>query len=156
MTQFIFKGTGVALATPFKSDGSIDFGSLRKLVNHIIEKGAEYLVVLGTTGETPVLSKDEQHAIVDFVKDVNSERCPLVVGMGGNNTSAVLNTIRETDFTGIDGILSVAPYYNKPGQEGLYQHFKSIAESSPVPVILYNVPGRTGSNIAAADSTSAG
>lgn len=149
MTKSIFKGTGVALATPFRNDGSIDFNALKKLVNHVIEKGVDYLVVLGTTGETPVLSKDEKSALVDFVKEVNDGRCPVVMGMGGNNTASVINAIRETDFQGIDAILSVAPYYNKPGQEGLYLHFKKIAEASPVPVILYNVPGRTGSNISA-------
>ena len=117
------------------------------------DKGVDYLVVLGTTGEAPVLSKDEKNAIVDFVKEVNDGKL-LVLGMEGNSTSAVLNSIMETDFTGIDAILSVAPYYNKPGQEGMYQHFRSIAEGSTVPVILYNVPGRTGSNISA-ETTSA-
>ncbi len=149
MTKPIFKGTGVALATPFRNDGSIDFNALKKLVNYVTEKGVDYLVVLGTTGETPVLSPDEKNAIVDMVKEVNDGRLPVVMGIGGNSTSAVKTCIMETDFTGIDAILSVAPYYNKPGQEGMYQHFKSIAEASPVPVILYNVPGRTGSNISA-------
>ncbi len=149
MTQKIFKGTGVALATPFRSDGSVDFTSLKKLVQHVSDNGANYLVVLGTTGETPVLSGDEKNAIVDHVKEINSSKLPVVLGLGGNSTSLVLKTIMDTDFTGIDAILSVAPYYNKPNQEGLYQHFKSIAGASPVPVILYNVPGRTGSNISA-------
>ncbi len=149
MKKTIFKGTGVALATPFRNDGSVDFNALKKLVNHVTGNGVDYLVVLGTTGEAPVLSKDEKNAIVDFVKEVNDGKLPVVLGMGGNSTSAVLNSIMETDFTGIDAILSVAPYYNKPGQEGMYQHFRSIAEASPVPVILYNVPGRTGSNISA-------
>ncbi|HYW96932.1 MAG TPA: 4-hydroxy-tetrahydrodipicolinate synthase [Bacteroidales bacterium] len=149
MTKSIFKGTGVALATPFRNDGSIDFSALKKLVNHVIENGVDYLVVLGTTGETPVLSRDEKRALVDFVHEVNNGRCPVVMGIGGNDTTSVINSIRETDFQSIDAILSVAPYYNKPGQEGLYLHFRKIAEASPVPVILYNVPGRTGSNISA-------
>ena len=150
MTKSIFfKGTGVALATPFRNDGSIDFNALKKLVTHVSENGVDYLVVLGTTGETPVLTGDEKNAIVDLVKEVNDGKLPIVLGMGGNSTSEVQNHIHETDFTGIDAILSVAPYYNKPGQEGLFQHFKCIADASPVPVILYNVPGRTGSNISA-------
>ncbi len=150
MTQSIFKGTGVALATPFRNDGSIDFNALEKLVSHVIKNGVNYLVVLGTTGETPVLSTDEKNAVVDFIRELNDGKLPVVVGIGGNSTSSVVNTIMETDCTGIDAILSVAPYYNKPGQEGLYRHFKSIAEASPRPVILYNVPGRTGSNISSA------
>ncbi len=149
MTQSIFAGTGVALATPFRSDESIDFNSLKNLVKHVTENGVNYLVVLGTTGETPVLSGDEKNAVTDLIKEVNNGKLPIVLGIGGNNTSAVLSSLKETDFTGIDAILSVAPYYNKPNQEGLFQHFKAIAGACPVPVILYNVPGRTGSNLAA-------
>jgi 4-hydroxy-tetrahydrodipicolinate synthase len=142
-------GTGVALATPFRSDGSIDFKSLSKLVNHVIEGGVEYLVVLGTTGETPVLSKDEKLAVVDFVLECNNGRVPVVLGIGGNHTSAVLDSLKSTKTDGIEAILSVSPYYNKPNQEGIFQHFRSVAETSPLPVVIYNVPGRTGSNIAA-------
>lgn len=149
MTKNIFEGTGVALVTPFRKDSSIDFKSLEKIVNHVIEKGVDYLVVLGTTAETPALSEDEKRAIVDFIKEINRARVPFVLGMGGNNTSSLINSISNTDFSGVDGILSVAPYYNKPSQEGLYQHFRQVATASPVPVILYNVPGRTGSNISA-------
>ncbi len=149
MVKNIFEGTGVALVTPFRKDSSIDFKSLEKIVNHVIEKGVNYLVVLGTTAETPSLSEDEKRAIVDFVKEINSGRVPFLLGMGGNNTSSLINSISNTDFTGVDGILSVAPYYNKPSQEGIYQHFRNVATASPVPVILYNVPGRTGSNITA-------
>jgi len=143
------QGTGVALATPFRKDGSIDFMSLEKLVNHVITSGVDYLVVLGTTGETPVLSKDEKRAVVDLVLECNNGRVPVVMGIGGNYTSQVTDTVKEADLSGIEAILTVAPYYNKPNQAGLFQHFKAIAEISPVPVILYNVPGRTGCNISA-------
>ena len=142
-----FTGTGVALVTPFRNDGSIDFKSLEQHVNRVIEEGVNYLVALGTTAETPVLTKDEKATIVAFIKEINDERVPLVVGLGGNNTSALIDSIGNMDFKGIDAILSVAPYYNKPSQEGIYLHFKEIAVTSPVPVILYNVPGRTSSNI---------
>lgn len=144
-----FRGTGVALVTPFKNDFSIDFKALERIVNHIIDGGIEYLVLLGTTSEAVTLSNDEKEAVVSYVKEINNGRVGLVVGIGGNNTRQIENTIYQTDFSGIDGILSVAPYYNKPGQKGLYQHFKAIANASPVPVILYNVPGRTSSNIEA-------
>jgi len=144
-----FKGTGVAIVTPFKNDSSIDFSALGRVVNHVIKGGVNYIVVLGTTGESVTLSKDEKKAVVCYIKEAIDNRVPLVVGIGGNNTQEVINHVRNTDLTGVDGILSVAPYYNKPNQRGLFQHFKSIATSSPVPVILYNVPGRTCSNIAA-------
>lgn len=144
-----FTGTGVAIITPFREDGSIDFKSLEKLLEHIIAKEVEYIVALGTTGENVTLSKDEKKAVVNHVEDVVGKRVPIVVGMGGNNTQEVVTGIKSADFDGIDAILSVAPYYNKPSQKGLYLHFKSIAEVSPVPVIIYNVPGRTGSNISA-------
>lgn len=142
-----FIGTGVAIVTPFRKDGSVDFKSLEKLVNFLINKGVNYLVVLGTTGETPVLTRDEKIAIVNQVVEVNNKRVPLVQGIGGNNTLELVHSIQDTHFDGIDALLSVTPYYNKPGQEGLYQHYKSIALASPLPVILYNVPGRTGTNL---------
>ena len=147
MPEKKFTGTGVAIITPFRKDGSVDFKSLEVHVNHLIKNGVDYLVVLGTTGETPVLSKDERQAIVNFVIEISEKKLPVVVGIGGNHTHAILDSINETDFSGIDAVLSVSPYYNKPNQNGLYQHYKAIAEASPVPVIIYNVPGRTGSNI---------
>lgn len=149
MTKFRLTGTGVALATPFRTDGSIDFKSLAKLIAYVTDNGVDYLVVLGTTGETPVLSKDEKSALVDFVLETNNGRLPVVVGAGGNHTAAVIHSIKEMNFDGIDAVLSVAPYYNKPTQAGLYQHFKSIAESCPAPLVIYNVPGRTSCNISA-------
>ena len=144
-----FKGTGVAIVTPFKNDSSIDFSALGRVVNHVIKGGMNYIVVLGTTGESVTLSKDEKKAVICYIKEAIDNRVPLVVGIGGNNTQDVINQVRNTDLEGVDGILSVAPYYNKPSQRGLFLHFKAIATSSPVPVILYNVPGRTCSNIAA-------
>lgn len=144
-----FKGTGVALVTPFHKDGSIDFKSLKKLVEHVIAGGVNYLVVLGTTGETVTLGKDEKNAIVDYVVEMADNRVPIVLGIGGCNTQEVVNTIKETDFENIDAILSVSPYYNKPSQKGIYLHYKTISGISPVPLIVYNVPGRTASNITA-------
>ena len=142
-----FQGLGVAMVTPFKSDRSIDFKALEKITEHIIEGGADYLVLLGTTSEVVTLTAGEKDAVVSYITEVNNRRLPLVVGMGGNNTQEVINNIRKTDFSNIDGILSVAPYYNKPGKRGMYLHFKEIAMACPVPIILYNVPGRTSSNI---------
>jgi len=142
-----FRGTGVAIVTPFKNDTSIDFAALGRVVNHVINGGVNYIVIMGTTGESVTLTKDEKQAIVSYVVEVTDGRVPLVVGIGGNSTQEVINSVRHTNLCGIDGILSVAPYYNKPSQRGLIQHFKAIATSSPVPVILYNVPGRTCSNI---------
>jgi 4-hydroxy-tetrahydrodipicolinate synthase len=142
-----FRGTGVAIVTPFKNDSSIDFAALGRVVNHVINGGVNYIVIMGTTGESVTLTKDEKKAIVSYVVEVTDGRVPLVVGIGGNSTQEVINCIRHSNLCGIDGILSVAPYYNKPSQRGLIQHFKAIATSSPVPVILYNVPGRTCSNI---------
>jgi 4-hydroxy-tetrahydrodipicolinate synthase len=142
-----FRGTGVAIVTPFKNDSSIDFAALGRVVNHIINGGVNYIVVMGTTGESSTLTKDEKKAIISYVVEVNDNRVPLVVGIGGNSTQEVINCVRHSNLTGVDGILSVAPYYNKPNQRGLFQHFKSIATCSPIPVILYNVPGRTCSNI---------
>jgi 4-hydroxy-tetrahydrodipicolinate synthase len=143
------KGTGVALVTPFHKDGSIDFKGLEKLVEHVIRNGVDYLVPLGTTGESVSLSRDEKTAVQDFIVEVNNGRVPIVLGIGGNNTQEVINCIKKTDFHTIDAILSVSPYYNKPSQRGIYEHYKLIASASPVPVILYNVPGRTGSNMSA-------
>lgn len=144
-----FTGTGVAIVTPFRNDESVDFPSLEKLIGHLLAGGVNYLVVMGTTGESVTLNRDERHALLEFVKETAGGKIPVVVGIGGNNTQAVVSKIRDTDLNGVAGILSVAPYYNKPGQKGLYQHFKTIASASPVPVILYNVPGRTCSNLAA-------
>ncbi len=142
-----FRGTGVAIVTPFKNDTSIDFAALGHIVNHVVEGGVNYIVVMGTTGEAPTLTKDEKQAILSYVTEAVNNRVPIVAGIGGNNTQEIINCIRELDLTGVDGILSVAPYYNKPGQRGLIQHFKAIATCSPLPVIIYNVPGRTGINI---------
>ncbi len=149
MTQKKFTGTGVAIVTPFRKDISVDFKSLEKLLEHIIKNGVDYIVALGTTGESATLSKDEKQAVINYVIEVVDSRVPLVVGMGGNNTQELVNCINSTDFKNIDAILSVAPYYNKPSQQGIYEHFKAIASASPVPVMIYNVPGRTSSNISA-------
>jgi 4-hydroxy-tetrahydrodipicolinate synthase len=149
MPEKKFIGTGVAIITPFRKDDSIDFKSLAKLIEHLITNKVDYLVVLGTTGETPTLLKDERKAVTNFVKEACAGRIPLVVGIGGNNTQELVSRIKKTKFEGIDAVLSVAPYYNKPSQKGLYTHYKTIASYSPVPVIIYNVPGRTGSNISA-------
>ena len=142
-------GTGVALITPFNEDFSIDFTSLKKLINHQIEGGIDYLVVMGTTGESVVLNKQEKKQIVDFCKKINAGRLPIILVLGSNNTFALVEEIKSTDFDGIDGVLSVSPYYNKPTQDGIYLHYKMIAEVCPLPIILYNVPGRTASNITA-------
>lgn len=143
------RGTGVAIVTPFKKDLSIDFSALGRVINHVIDGGVNYIVALGTTGESVTLSKDEKHAVISHVVETIGKRVPLVVGVGGNNTSEIINFVRESDLAGIDAILSVAPYYNKPGQRGMFEHFKAFATSCPLPVILYNVPGRTSSNISA-------
>lgn len=144
-----FSGTGVAIVTPFKSDSSIDFLSLSNLVDFLVKNNVNYLVVLGTTGESATQSKKEKRAVVDCVIEANDKRIPLVIGVGGNNTADIVKQIKKCRFDDIDGILSVAPYYNKPGQKGIYQHYKTIANHSPIPVIVYNVPGRTGVNITA-------
>ncbi|HCI56389.1 MAG TPA: 4-hydroxy-tetrahydrodipicolinate synthase [Bacteroidales bacterium] len=144
-----FKGTGVALITPFKNDLSIDFATLGKVINHVINGGINYIVLMGTTGESSTLSKDEKKALISFAIETIDKRIPLVVGIGGNNTQDVITQIKNTDLRNVDGILSVAPYYNKPTQRGLYEHFKAIATCSPVPIIMYNIPGRTGCNICA-------
>ena len=145
----IFRGLGIALITPFKPDFSVDYEALEKLVDYQINNGADFLCILATTGETPCLTADEKQKIKNLVVEHVNGRIPIVVGCGGNNTAAIVNELKTADFSGIDGVLSVCPYYNKPSQEGLYQHFKAIAEASPLPVILYNVPGRTGINLQA-------
>ena len=149
MSSANFSGTGVAIVTPFNKDKSIDFNSLDKHIDFLIENGVNYLVVMGTTGESVTLSDEEKKELTSFVVKKVNNRLPLVLGIGGNNTLSVISKIQTTDLIGIDGILSVAPYYNKPTQAGLYEHFKAIAEASNKPVILYNVPGRTGVNMKA-------
>ncbi len=141
------KGTGVALVTPFHKDGSIDFKSFKKIIERCIDGKVEYLVPLGTTGETATLTFSERSAVTDFVIEIVNKRIPVVLGLGGNNTQEILNLINENKFDGIDAILSVSPYYNRPSQRGIFQHYKMIANECPVPVILYNVPSRTGSNM---------
>lgn len=140
-------GTGVALVTPFKNDFSVDVEALANIVEHCIEGGVDYLVALGTTAETATLTQEEKQLVVNTIVQTNAGRLPLVIGIGGNNTNAVIESIKQQDLDGFDAILSVSPFYNKPTQEGIYQHFKAIAESAPLPLIVYNVPGRTGSNI---------
>ncbi|QNR85348.1 4-hydroxy-tetrahydrodipicolinate synthase [Pedobacter riviphilus] len=142
-----FQGTGVALVTPFNTDGSIDYNGLKNLINHLIEGGIDYLVSLGTTGETATMTKDEKKKVWAYTAEINNNRLPLVAGIGGNNTLAVAEDIKSFDAAGYSAILSVSPYYNKPTQEGIYQHYKYLAEISPLDLILYNVPGRTGSNM---------
>ena len=142
-------GMGVALVTPFKSDDSIDFDALGRLVEYIINNNADYLVVCGTTAETPTLTDKEKDEIARFVVQCNAGRLPIVLGIGGNNTRQVVEKVKTSDLSGIDAILSVTPYYNKPSQEGLYQHYSAIAKASPLPLVLYNVPGRTGVNMTA-------
>lgn len=141
------KGTGVALVTPFNNDQSVDYIGLEHLLNHVINGGVDYLVLMGTTGESTSLSKDEKIKVIDFCKEINNDRLPIVLGIGGNNTAQVIYDIESIELNGIDAILSVSPAYNKPSQEGIYQHYKLISEASSVPIILYNVPGRTASNI---------
>ena len=143
-----FKGCGVALVTPFRK-GAVDFTALKRLVNHQIKNGADFLCILATTGETPCLTAGEKREIKECVVEWVKGRVPIVMGCGGNNTTEVVETLLTEDWSGIDGVLSVCPYYNKPTQEGLYQHFRAIAAASPLPVILYNVPGRTGVNLKA-------
>lgn len=142
-----FLGTGVALVTPFRSDSSVDVQALSAIVNHVIDGGVEYLVVLGTTAESVTLSNEEKQLVKQTIVGANRGRVPLVLGVGGNNTAEVVHELQNGDLDAFDAILSVSPYYNKPTQEGIYRHFKAIAVASPLPVILYNVPGRTGSNV---------
>ncbi len=145
-----FRGTGIALVTPFKQDRTIDVEALIRIVNHVIDNGADFLVVLGTTSEAPTLTSDEKILVINTILSTNNGRLPIMLGLGGNNTQAVIDTIKTQDFTGIQGILSVVPYYNKPNQRGMKAHFEAIADASPVPVVVYNVPGRVGVNLQAA------
>jgi len=149
MMQNIFKGLGIALITPFTSEGAVDYSALKKLVTYQLENGADFFCILATTGETPTLTRDEKKAIKDLVVELVGDKVPILIGCGGNCTADVVNELKTADFSGIDGILSVCPYYNKPSQEGLYQHFKAIATATVLPVVLYNVPGRTGVNLKA-------
>lgn len=142
-----FVGTGVALITPFKKDFSVDTEALKKIVNYVIDGGIDYLVVLGTTAETATLSNEEKELVIQTIIKANNNRLPLVLGVGGNNTAEVIRELKTRDFNNFNAILSVSPYYNKPTQEGIYQHFKAIAEVATLPIILYNVPGRTASNM---------
>lgn len=144
-----FRGLGVALITPFKEDGSIDYDALNRLVEYQIQGGVDFLCIMGTTAETPTLTLDEKRSLKDFLTEHVAGRVPILMGCGGNSTAFVIKELQTFDWTGIDGVLSVCPYYNKPSQEGLYQHFTAIANESPVPVVLYNVPGRTGVNMTA-------
>jgi 4-hydroxy-tetrahydrodipicolinate synthase len=146
------RGTGVALVTPFTKNGTVDFTALGKVIDHVIKGGIDYLVTLGTTGETPSLSKAEKMAIIEFTFSHTARRVPIIVGVGGNNTAEVVNDLQNFPLTEAFAVLSAAPFYNKPSQEGIYQHYKTIAEASPKPIILYNVPGRTGRNMSAATS----
>lgn len=149
MANNIFRGLGIALVTPFCADGSVDYASLKRLVEYQLQNGADFMCILATTGETPCLSAEEKQKIKNLVVDIVNARVPILMGCGGNNTAAIVEELKSTDWSGIDGVLSVCPYYNKPSQEGLYQHFKAIAAASPLPVVLYNVPGRTGINMKA-------
>lgn len=149
MSKFDLRGLGVALITPFKEDNSIDYEALSRLVQFHLESGTDYIVALGTTAETPTLSKKEKHEVVRFIVEQVNGKIPVVMGIGGNNTADLVNDLESTDFSGINAILSVTPYYNKPTQEGLYQHYRALSQASPLPVILYNVPGRTGVNMTA-------
>ncbi|MDG2226784.1 MAG: 4-hydroxy-tetrahydrodipicolinate synthase [Flavobacteriales bacterium] len=145
----MFKGVGVALVTPFQSNGQVDFTALQRLVEHQINNGTDYLVVQGTTGESATLSSDEKKAVLEFIIEINAKRLPIVLGIGGNNTRAVVEGIESAELKDVDGILSVSPYYNKPSQEGIYLHYKTISAATSKPIILYNVPGRTMSNVLA-------
>jgi len=144
-----YKGTGVALVTPFNSDKSIDYESLQKLVEYVINGEIDYLVVMGTTAENPTLNSIEKQSVIKFIVEKNNKRVPIVLGVGGYDTNAVIENIKQVNVNEIDAILSVTPYYNKPNQNGLYEHFSAITKNSPLPIILYNVPGRTGVNISA-------
>ena len=145
MEQFV--GTGVALVTPFNSDFSVDVEALERIVEHCVQGGIDYLVALGTTAESATLSKADKQLVIDVIVRANAGRLPLVLGIGGNNTAAVVDEVSQTDLSDFDGILSVSPYYNRPTQEGIYQHFKVVAQASTKPIIMYNVPARTGSNM---------
>ena len=149
MNRGVPKGVGVALITPFHNDGSIDFNGLERLLEHCINGGVDYFVVNGTTAENPTLSKEERYAVLDFVLEKNASRLPVIFGIGGNSTIAVAQEMSAFNVDGVSALLSASPYYNKPTQEGIYQHYKALSEASSLPIILYNVPGRTSSNISA-------
>ncbi|ERT56408.1 4-hydroxy-tetrahydrodipicolinate synthase [Prevotella sp. BV3P1] len=149
MRYHIFRGLGVAVVTPFTLDGAVDYAALKRLIRYQLNSGVDFLCILATTGETPCLTLDEKNKITRLVKEENKGQVPILKYCGGNNTAAVIEEMKATDWAGIDGILSICPYYNKPSQEGLYQHFKAIASASPLPVVMYNVPGRTGVNMKA-------
>ncbi len=149
MAHNIFKGLGIALVTPFTSDGAVDYAALKRLLDYQLANGADFFCILATTGETPTLTRGEKQKIKELVVGTVGSKVPILMGCGGNNTAEVVNELNTGDFSGIDGILSVCPYYNKPSQEGLYQHFKAIAAATKLPVVLYNVPGRTGVNLKA-------
>ena len=149
MIQTKLKGMGVALITPFKEDESVDYDALIRMVDYLLQNNADFLCVLGTTAETPTLTEEEKKTIKKMVIDRVNGRIPILLGVGGNNTRAIVETLKNDDFTGVDAILSVVPYYNKPSQEGIYQHYKAIAEATELPIVLYNVPGRTGVNMTA-------
>jgi 4-hydroxy-tetrahydrodipicolinate synthase len=146
MSKFV--GLGVAMVTPFTAQGKLDFAGLKRLTEHLVSNGADYLVVQGTTGESVTLTTEEKRTVLDYILEVNNKRKPVVLGVGGNNTLAVAEQLRNLDIQGLSGILSVSPYYNKPTQAGIYAHYRALSEASPLPIILYNVPGRTGSNMA--------
>jgi 4-hydroxy-tetrahydrodipicolinate synthase len=146
MSKFV--GLGVAMVTPFTAQGKLDFAGLKRLTEHLVSNGADYLVVQGTTGESVTLTTEEKRTVLDYILEVNNKRKPVVLGVGGNNTLAVAEHLRNLDIQGLSGILSVSPYYNKPTQAGIYAHYRALSEASPLPIILYNVPGRTGSNMA--------
>lgn len=149
MARNIFKGLGIALITPFKANGEVDYSALKRLLEYQLKNGADFFCILATTGETPTLTPHEKASIKALVVEVVAGRVPILMGCGGNNTAAVVEELQTADFSGIDGVLSVCPFYNKPSQEGLYQHFKAIAGATKLPVVLYNVPGRTGVNMKA-------
>lgn len=149
MARNIFNGLGIALITPFTSEGAVDYSALKKLITYQLENGADFFCILATTGETPTLTVEEKQRIKNLVVELVGEKVPILMGCGGNNTAEVVRELKTGDFSGIDGVLSVCPYYNKPSQEGLYQHFKAIAAATSLPVVLYNVPGRTGVNLKA-------
>ena len=144
-----FVGTGVALITPFNEDFSVDYKSLENIVEFTLSNGSDFLVALGTTSEAPTLTQEEKDKVLKTIIETANKRCPIMLGMGGNNTMSLLTSIKSQDFTGVDGILSVVPYYNKPNQRGMKAHFEMVADNSPVPVVLYNVPGRVGVNLQA-------
>lgn len=150
MVRNIFKGLGIALITPFNEDGSVDYPTLSKLVEYQLKNGADFFCILATTGETPCLTAEEKQKIKDTIVSTVHGRVLILMGCGGNNTAAIVEELRTGDFSGIDGVLSICPYYNKPSQEGLYQHFKAISAATKLPIVLYNVPGRTGVNMTAA------